>query len=87
MVCIIQNNNGNMQWRPKNIPIIIVLDGNDAYVVSISQALNLTQEDVRWLTTALPPHMQGMTTKALLITGPIKRLIYAELEPTVKGIQ
>ena len=67
--------------------MIIVLGGNDAYVASVSQALNLTQEDVRWLTTALPPHMQGLTAKALLITGPIKKLIYTELEPSVKGIQ
>ena len=67
--------------------MIIVLGGNDAYVASVSQALNLTQEDVRWLTTALPPHMQGLTTKALIITGPIKRLGYIELEPSVKGIQ
>ncbi|WP_054848999.1 hypothetical protein [Vulcanisaeta sp. JCM 14467] len=71
----------------QNIPLIIVLGGNDAYVASVSQVLNLTQEDVRWLTTGLPPHMQGLTAKALLITGPIKRLIYAELEPSVKGIQ
>ncbi|WP_054854552.1 DUF87 domain-containing protein [Vulcanisaeta distributa] len=65
----------------QNIPLIIVLGGNDAYVASISQALQLTSEDIKWLTTALPPHMQGLTTKALIITGPIKRLGVIELEP------
>ncbi len=71
----------------QNIPLIIVLGGNDAYVASISQALQLTSEDIKWLTTALPPHMQGLTTKALIMTGPIKRLGTIELEPPlVKGL-
>lgn len=70
----------------QNIPLIIVLGGNDAYVASIGQALQLTSEDVKWLTTALPPHMQGLTTKALVITGPMKRLGYVELEPGIKGL-
>lgn len=55
----------------QNIPIIIVLGGN---VVSISQVLSLTSEDVKWL------------TKALIITGPIKMLGYIELMPAVKGL-
>jgi len=38
------------------------------------------------LTTALPPHMAGLTTKALVITGPIKRQATIELEPAVKGL-
>ncbi len=70
----------------QNIPLIIALGGNDAYVASISQALQLTTEDIKWLTTALPPHMAGQTTKALIITGPIKRLGTIELEPLVKGL-
>ena len=70
----------------QNIPLIIVLGGNDAYVKAIAQELQLTSEDVRWLTTALPPHMRGLTTKALVINGPIKRLGAIELEPSLKGI-
>ncbi|WP_148224818.1 helicase HerA domain-containing protein [Vulcanisaeta moutnovskia] len=69
----------------QNIPLIIALGGNDAYVASISQALQLTSEDIKWLTTALPPHMAGQTTKALVITGPIKRLGTIELEPSIKS--
>jgi len=38
------------------------------------------------LTTALPPHMAGLTTKALVITGLIKRQATIELEPAVKGL-
>ena len=34
---------------------------------------------------ALPPHMVGLTTKALVIAGPIKRQATIELEPSVKG--
>ena len=48
--------------------------------------MNLTSEDARWLTTALPPHMAGLTTKALDITGPIRRRAIIELEPSVKGL-
>ncbi|WP_162009089.1 hypothetical protein [Vulcanisaeta sp. EB80] len=48
--------------------------------------LNLTNEVVRWLTTALPPHMAGLTTKALVITGPIRRQAIIELEPSTKGL-
>jgi hypothetical protein len=33
----------------------------------------------------LPPHMAGLTTKALVIAGPIKRQATIELEPSVKG--
>ncbi|GAB6944746.1 hypothetical protein [Vulcanisaeta sp. JCM 14467] len=87
MVCMIQTTTGMRNDVLQNMSFTIVLGGNDAYVASISQALQLTQEDARWLTTALLPHMQGLTTKALIITGPIKRLGYIELEPTVKGIQ
>ncbi|ADN49550.1 helicase HerA domain-containing protein [Vulcanisaeta distributa] len=71
----------------QNIPLIIVLGGNDAYVASVSQALQLTSEDMKWLVTALPPHMQGLTTKALIITEPIKRLGIIELEPRIKEAQ
>jgi len=70
----------------QNIPLMIVLGGSDAYVNEVAKALNLTNEDVRWLTTALPPHMAGLTTKALIITGPIKRQATIELEPAIKGL-
>jgi len=70
----------------QNIPLMIVLGGSDAYVNEVAKALNLTNEDVKWLTTALPPHMAGLTTKALVITGPIKRQATIELEPAVKGL-
>jgi hypothetical protein len=70
----------------QNIPLMIVLGGSDAYVNEVAKVLNLTSEDVRWLTTALPPHMAGLTTKALIITGPIRRQAIIELEPAVKGL-
>jgi hypothetical protein len=70
----------------QNIPLMIVLGGSDAYVNEVAKVLNLTNEDVRWLTTALPPHMAGLTTKALVITGPIRRQAIIELEPSVKGL-
>jgi hypothetical protein len=52
----------------------------------VAKILNLTNEVVRWLTTALPPHMAGLTTKALVITGPIRRQAIIELEPVIKGL-
>jgi DNA helicase HerA-like ATPase len=70
----------------QNIPLMIILGGSDAYVNEVAKALNLTNEDVKWLTTALPPHMAGLTTKAIVITGPIKRQATIELEPAVKGL-
>jgi hypothetical protein len=70
----------------QNIPLIIVLGGSDAYVNEVAKVLNLTNEDVKWLTTALPPHMAGLTTKALIITGPIRRQATIELEPVIKGL-
>jgi hypothetical protein len=70
----------------QNIPLIIVLGGSDAYVNEVAEVLNLTNEDIKWLTTALPPHMAGLTTKALIITGPIKRQATIELEPAIKGL-
>jgi hypothetical protein len=70
----------------QNIPLMIILGGSDAYVNEVAKALNLTNEDIKWLTTALPPHMAGLTTKALVITGPIKRQATIELEPSVKGL-
>jgi len=70
----------------QNIPLMIILGGNDAYVNEVAKVLNLTSEDVKWLTTALPPHMAGLTTKALIITGPIRRQAIIELEPVIKGL-
>jgi DNA helicase HerA-like ATPase len=69
----------------KNMPFMIVLGGNAAYVEDVASVLNLTDEDVRWLSTALPPHMAGLTAKALVITEPIRRQAVIELEPSVKG--
>jgi len=70
----------------QNIPLMIILGGSDAYVNEVAKVLNLTNEDIRWLTTALPPHMAGLTAKALVITGPIRRQAVIELEPAVKGL-
>jgi hypothetical protein len=70
----------------QNIPLMIVLGGSDAYVNEVAKVLSLTNEDAKWLTTALPPHMAGLTTKALVITGPIRRQAVIELEPAVKGL-
>jgi len=70
----------------QNIPLMIVLGGSDAYVNEVAKVLNLTNKDVRWLTTALPPHMARLTTKALVITEPIRRQAIIELEPAVKGL-
>ena len=69
----------------QNIPLMIILSGSDAYVNEVAKVLNLTNEDIRWLTTALPAHMAGLITKALVITGPIRRQAVIELEPSVKG--
>ena len=70
----------------QNIPLMIVLGGGDAYVNEVAEVLNLTNEDVRWLTTALPPHIAGLTAKALVITGPMRRQAIIELEPSTKGL-
>jgi hypothetical protein len=70
----------------KNIPFMIVLGGNAAYVEDVAEVLNLTDEDVRWLSTALPPHMAGLTAKAIVITEPIRRQAIIELEPVIKGL-
>jgi hypothetical protein len=35
---------------------------------------------------ASPPHMAGLTTKALVIANPIRRQAIIELEPAVKGL-
>jgi len=69
----------------KNMPFMIVLGGNAAYVEDVASVLNLTDEDKRWLSTALPPHMAGLTAKALVITEPIRRQAIIELEPVIKG--
>jgi hypothetical protein len=63
---------------------MIVLGSSDAYVKKVTEVLNLTNEDIRWLTTALSPHMAGLTMKALVITEPIRRQAIIELEPAVK---
>jgi len=52
----------------------------------VASVLNLTDEDKRWLSTALPPHMAGLTAKALVITGPIRRQAIIELKPSTKGL-
>jgi hypothetical protein len=70
----------------KNIPFMIVLGGNAAYVEEVASILNLTDEDKRWLSTALPPHMAGLTAKAIVITEPIRRQAIIELEPVIKGL-
>jgi len=70
----------------KNMAMMIILGGNEAYVNEVAEVLNLTDEDKRWLSTALPPHMMGLTTKALVKMGPITRQAIIELEPAVKGL-
>jgi hypothetical protein len=52
----------------------------------VAKILNLTNEVVRWLTTALTPHMAGLTAKAIVITEPIRRQAIIELEPVIKGL-
>ena len=64
---------------------MITLNHGNAHVNEVAKVLNLTNEDVKWLTTALPPHMAGLTAKVLVITGPIRRQAVIELEPSVKG--
>jgi len=49
----------------QNIPLMIVLGGSDAYVNEVAKVLNLTSEDVRWLITALPPHMDHPASNRL----------------------
>jgi len=70
----------------KNMAMMIILGGNEAYVNEMAEVLNLTDEDKRWLSTALPPHMMGLTTKALVKMGPITRQAVIELEPVIKGL-
>jgi hypothetical protein len=70
----------------KNMAMMIILGGNEAYVNEVAEVLNLTDEDKRWLSTALPPHMMGLTTKALVKMGPITRQAVIELEPVIKGL-
>jgi hypothetical protein len=70
----------------KNMPFMIVLGGNAAYVEDVASVLNLTDEDKRWLSTALPPHMAGLTAKAIVITEPIRRQAVIELEPVIRGL-
>ncbi len=70
----------------QNIPLLIVSGGSNTYVNEVAKVLNLTSKGVRWLTTALPPHMAGLTTKALVITGPIRRQIVIEPEPAIKKL-
>jgi hypothetical protein len=65
---------------------MIALDHGNAHVNEVAKVLNLTNEDARWLTTALPPHMAGLTTKALVIADPIRRQAIIELEPSTKGL-
>jgi Predicted ATPase len=72
-IMVTQTITGIAVYFLQNIPLMIVLGGSDAYVNEVAKMLNLTSEDVRWLTTALPPHMAGLTAKALIITGPIRR--------------
>jgi hypothetical protein len=65
---------------------MIVLDCGNAYFDEVAKILNLTNEDVRWLTTALPPHVAGLMAKALVITEPIRRQAIIELKPAMKGL-
>jgi len=68
----------------QNLGFVIILGGPDPYVNEVAQVYKLTEEDVQWLSTALPPHMYGKKTRALLITGPIKRQVEIELEEKLK---
>jgi hypothetical protein len=64
---------------------MIALDCGNAYVNEVTKILNLTNKGARWLTTALPPHMAGLTTKALVIADPIRRQAMIELGALGKG--
>jgi len=70
----------------QNIPLLIVSGGSNTYVNEVAKVLNLTSKGVRWLTTALPPHMAGLTTKTTVITRPIKRQATIKPEPAVKDL-
>ena len=65
---------------------MIVLECGNAHVNEVAKILNLTNEDVRWLTTALPPHVAGLMAKSLVITEPIRRQAIIELKPAMKGL-
>ena len=60
--------------------LLIVLGGNNAYVNEVAKTLNLTNED-KVTDNGVITHVVRLTTKALAITGPIKRQAIIELEP------
>ena len=60
--------------------LLIVLDGSDAYVNEVAKTLNLTNED-KVIDNGVVTHVVGLTTKALVMIGPIKRQAIIELEP------
>ncbi|GGP21163.1 hypothetical protein GCM10007981_11860 [Thermocladium modestius] len=64
----------------QNIPFNILLAGPDPYVASIASIYNLSEEDIRWLTQALPPQALGGAARAMLIRGPLKDHVMIELE-------
>gem|GEM_PF-602911 len=69
----------------QNLGFIIILGGSEPYVMDIMQAYRLSDEDYKWLITALAPHMHGKPlTKAILMTGPIKRHVEIELLSELK---
>ena len=69
----------------QNLGFIIILGGSEPYVSDISQSYKLSDEDFKWLITALAPHMYGKPiSKAILVTGPIKRHVEIELLPELK---
>ena len=47
--------------------------------------MHITNKDTKQPTT-VSPHMAGLTTKTLVITGPIRRQAIIELEPAIKGL-
>ena len=59
----------------ENIGLAILLGGPDSYVANLASVFNLSQEDIDWLISALPPRNTGRT-RALLVMGPTRYHVY-----------
>ncbi len=68
----------------QNLGFMIVLGGSRGYASEVVDYLQLSQEDLSWLSTALPPHLQGVKAKAILITPPIARKVLIDLVRELK---
>ncbi len=62
----------------ENIGLAILLGGPDSYVMNLAHVFNLSQEDIDWLVSALPPRDTGRT-RALLVMGPTRYHVYINI--------